>query len=290
MEFSYFIYQLIIGLSYSMLLFLIASGLTIIFGLLNIPNFAHGSLYMLGAYFTYYFLKSIPGLPFGLAIVFSVMAVGIIGAVLEFIPLRKIYERTHALQLLMTFSFILMIDDATKYFAGTDFLSIAIPKLMDGAITLPGDREMPIYSIFIILCGLVVAYLLWLGLYKTRLGKLIQAGTANKEMLSALGINVPRLFTLVFILGAILAGMAGGLSGPLKAVSVGMGETVIITIFAIVIVGGVGSLKGAFIASILIGELNTFGVVFFPDFAMAFTYILVIVVLLTKPEGLFRSR
>ena len=290
MEFSYLIYQLIIGLSYSMLLFLISSGLTIIFGLLNIPNFAHGTLYMLGAYFTYFFLHSLPGVSFGLALVLAVAAVGIIGAFLEYIPLRKIYERSHALQLLMTFSFILMLDDATKYFAGTDFLSIATPKLMEGSFTLPGNREMPVYSLFIILCGLLVAYLLWLGLYKTRLGKLVQAGTANKEMLSALGINVPRLFTLVFVLGAVLAGMAGGLAGPLKAVSVGMGETVIITIFAIVIVGGVGSLKGAFIASILVGELNTFGVVFFPSFAMAFTYILVILVLLTKPEGLFRLK
>lgn len=290
MEISYLIYQLIIGLSYSMLLFLIASGLSIIFGLLDIPNFAHGSFYMLGAYFTYFYLNSFLQVPFALAVTLAVISLGLIGALLEYIPLRKIYERPHALQLLMTFSFILMLDDAAKFFWGTDFHSIATPELLAGSFTIMRDRQLPVYSVFIILSGLVVACLLWLGLYKTKLGKLVQAGTANKEMLSALGINVPRLFTLVFILGAALAGLAGGLAGPLKAVNVGMGEAIIITIFAIVIVGGVGSLKGAFLASILVGELNTFGVVFFPRFAMVFTYALVIVVLLTKPQGLFSEK
>lgn len=287
MDAAYIFYQILNGMSYSMLLFLIASGLTIIFGLLQIPNFAHGSFYMLGAYFTYFFVNHFFGAGFFVAIMLSVLSLALVGAVFEYIPLRKIYERPHALQLLMTFSFILVIDDGAKYIWGTSFKSISPPKILSGSFLLTGNREFPTYSAFIIICGVLVAILLWLILYKTRLGKLINAGTTNKEMLNALGINVPRLFTIVFMLGSALAGLAGGLAGPWKAVTVGMGETIIITVFAIIIVGGVGSLKGAFVASILVGELNSLCVLFMPRFAMLFTYLLVIVILLTKPQGLF---
>jgi branched-chain amino acid transport system permease protein len=187
----------------------------------------------------------------------------------------------------MTFSFILILDDAAKFFWGTTFKSVETPPVLAGSILLPGGREFPIYLLFIVISGILIALLLWLLLYRTKLGKLIQAGTSNKEMLSALGINVPRLFTVVFMLGSALAGLAGGLAGPLIAVTVGIGDSIIITVFAIIIVGGVGSILGAFICSILVGELNTIGVLFMPRFAMIFTYILVIIVLLTKPEGLF---
>lgn len=286
MDISFIAFQILNGLSYSMLLFIIASGLTIIFGLLDIPNFAHGSFYMLGAYFTYSFVMLLGG-NFFLATVMAFFSLSIIGMILEYLPLRRIYNRPHALQLLMTFSFILILDDAAKFFWGTAFKSIRPPNIFSGSVLVLGERDFPVYSLFIIFSGILIALILWLILYKTKLGKLIQAGTSNKEMLSALGVNVPRLFTVVFMLGSALAGLAGGLAGPQIALTVGMAESIIITVFAIIIVGGVGSLKGAFISSILVGELNAIGICFIPRFAMIFTYILVVIILLTKPEGLF---
>jgi len=291
MDISFILTQALMGLSYGMLLFLIASGLTIIFGLLDIPNFAHGSLYMFGAFFTYWFMNQVLGGGyFFVALVMAVFSLAVIGAILEYLPLRRIYERPHALQLLMTFSFILILDDSAKFLWGTSFKSIRTPDMLAGSFQLPGGHDFPLYSMFIVFCGIFIALLLWLILYKTRLGKVIQAGTSNKEMLSALGINVPRLFTVVFMLGSALAGLAGGLAGPLIAVTVGMGDSIIITVFSIIIIGGVGSLMGAFICSILVGELNTLGILFMPRFAMIFTYILVIIILLTKPEGLFGKK
>jgi len=290
MDLAFLFGQLIMGLSSGMLLFLIASGLTIIFGLLGVPNFAHGSLYMMGAYLTYYFVSGVLQFGFLAGVIAATLSLAIIGAFLEFFPLRRIYDRPHALQLLMTFSFILMMEDSAKFFWGTSFKSIKTPDALAGSLLLPGGKEFPIYSLFIIVCGFIVALLLALLMNKTRLGKIIRAGTSNKEMLGALGINVPRLFTLVFMLGSALAGLAGGLAGPLIAVTVGMGDAIIITVFAIIIVGGVGSLMGAFLCSILVGELNTFGVHLMPGFAMIFTYILVVLILLTKPEGIFGRR
>jgi branched-chain amino acid transport system permease protein len=287
MSFPFFFSQLLMGLSSGMLLFLIASGLTIIFGLLGVPNFAHGSLYMFGAYITYAFLANIMESGFFLGLIAATLSLAFIGAFLEFLPIRRIYDRPHALQLLMTFSFILIMEDSAKFLWGTSFKSIQAPAFLSGSIQLPGGREFPTYLMFIIFCGFAVALFLFLIMHKTKLGKIIQAGTSNKEMLGALGINVPRLFTLIFMLGAALAGLAGGLAGPLIGVTAGMGDTIIITVFAIIIVGGVGSLLGAFVCSILVGELNTFGVHLMPGFAMIFTYALVVVVLLTKPEGLF---
>jgi branched-chain amino acid transport system permease protein len=287
MDIGFILYQSLNGLSYSMLLFLIASGLNIIFGLLDIPNFAHGSFYMLGAYFTYFFMNHILGANFFIALIMAFFSLAIVGAILEYLPLRCIYDRPHALQLLMTFSFILILDDSAKFVWGTTFKSIKAPDVLASSVVLPGGRDFPVYLFFIIFCGILVVLILWLILYKTKLGKLIQAGTSNKEMLSALGVNVPRLFTVVFMLGSALAGLAGGLAGPLIAITVGIGEGIIITIFVIIIAGGVGSLIGTFICSILVGELNTLGVLFMPRFAMIFNYILVIIILLTKPEGLF---
>jgi len=290
MGFTFFLAQFIMGLSSGMLLFLIASGLTLIFGLLRVPNFAHGSLYMMGAYLTYYFLFYVGQFGFFAALTAATISLAIIGALLEFFPLRRIYNRSHDLQLLMTFCFILLMEDVAKFIWGTSFKSIKTPDALAGSVLLPGGREFPIYCLFIIVCGFIVAIFLGILMNKTRLGKMIQAGTSNKEMLGALGINVPRMFTLVFMLGSALAGLAGGLAGPLIAVTVGMGDAIIIIVFAIIIVGGVGSLMGAFLCSILVGLLNTFGVYFMPGFAMIFTYMLVVIILLTKPEGIFGKR
>lgn len=287
MDISFILFNSLNGLSYSMTLFLIASGLTIIFGLLDIPNFAHGSFYMLGAYVTYSFINYIIQDSFFIAIIIAFIVLGIVGGILEFLPLRRIYDRPHALQLLMTFSFILILDDSAKFLWGTSFKSVKAPNLLSSSITLPGGREFPIYLLFLIFMGIMVAFILWLILHKTKLGKLIHAGTSNKEMLGALGINVPKLFTTVFMLGSGLAGLGGGLASPLISIIPGIGDTIIITVFIIIIVGGPGSLIGAFISSILVGELTAIGILFMPRFAMIFDYILVIIVLLTKPEGLF---
>ena len=290
MDPGYIFAQLLMGLSSGMVLFLIASGLTIIFGLLDIPNFAHGVLYMFGAYVTYYFASHMLGGGFFIGLVAATVSLAFLGALLELLPLRRIYESPHALQLLMTFAFILILEDCAKFFWGTSFMSTKTPTLLAGRIVLPGAREFPVYSAFIITCGFMVGIVLWLGMFRTKLGKMIQAARSNKEMLTALGINVPRLYTVVFMIGSALAGLAGGLASPLIAVSIGMGDAIIITVFAIIIVGGVGSLLGAFICSILIGELNTFGTHLMPGFEMIFTYVLVIVILLTRPEGLFGKR
>ncbi len=287
MNIGFVFLQFMMGLSYGMLLFLVASGLTIIFGLLEIPNFAHGSFYMFGAYITYYFMTHILQSNFFVALFVATLSLAVIGAVFELLPLRRIYGRSHELQLLMTFSFIFILEDSSKFLWGTSYKSIKTPEVLAGAILLPGGVNFPTYSIFLIFFGFGVALILWLIFDKTKLGKIIRAGASNKEMLSALGINVPKLFTLVFMMGAALAGLAGGLAGPLMAVTLGMGDSIIILAFAIIIIGGVGSIKGAFICSILVGEINTFGVHYMPGLAMVFTYILIIIVLLTKPEGFF---
>ena len=290
MDLGYIFSQLLMGLSSGMVLFLISSGLTIIFGLLDIPNFAHGVLYMFGAYITYYFVSHVVDGGFFIGLIAATVSLAFLGALLEVLPLRRIYQSPHALQLLMTFGFILILEDSAKFLWGAAFKSTKTPALLAGSILLPGARDFPVYSVFIIICGFTVGLILWLVLYKTKLGKMIQAARSNKEMLSALGVNVPRLYTVVFMIGSALAGLAGGLASPLIAVSIGMGDAIIITAFAIIIVGGVGSLLGAFVCSILVGELNTFGTHFMPGLAMIFTYILVIVVLLTRPEGLFGKK
>ncbi|MGA8833868.1 MAG: branched-chain amino acid ABC transporter permease, partial [Desulfomonilaceae bacterium] len=212
MDLGYLFAQLLMGLSAGMVLFLISSGLTIIFGLLGIPNFAHGVLYMFGAYFTYYFTAHVVDGGFFVGLFAATVCLALIGAVLEYFPLRRIYHRPHALQLLMTFGFILILEDCAKFVWGTAFKSTKTPALLAGSVLLPGGREFPLYSLFMIICGFSVALLLWLIMDKTRTGKMIQAGRSNKEMLSALGINVPRLYTVVFMLGSALAGLAGGLA------------------------------------------------------------------------------
>ena len=276
------------GLASAMLLFLISSGLTLVFGVLGIVNFAHGSLYMLGAYLAYsstLLLNPMLG-SFWLALTTSTIVVAVIGLLIERFLLKHIYKTDHIYQLLLTFSLVMIIDGLVKMIWGLDPKSFSEPAFLSGSLSVLG-RPFPAYAIFIILAGIVLSLLLWAFLSKTRFGRFIRAASADRDMTNALGINVAFIFTAVFTLGSWLAALGGVLAGPLRVTSPDMGSTIIIESFAVVVIGGLGSLPGAFIGSLLIGLLDAFGIFYLPRFSMAFTYILMALVLISKPTGLF---
>ena len=288
MDFSIIVSIFLMGLASAMLLFLISSGLTLVFGVLGIVNFAHGSLYMLGAYLAYsstLLLNPMLG-SFWLALTTSTIVVAVIGLLIERFLLKHIYKTDHIYQLLLTFSLVMIIDGLVKMIWGLDPKSFSEPAFLSGSLSVLG-RPFPAYAIFIILAGIVLSLLLWAFLSKTRFGRFIRAASADRDMTNALGINVAFIFTAVFTLGSWLAALGGVLAGPLRVTSPDMGSTIIIESFAVVVIGGLGSLPGAFIGSLLIGLLDAFGIFYLPRFSMAFTYILMALVLISKPTGLF---
>jgi len=281
----------LMGLASAMLLFLIASGLTLTFGILGIVNFAHGSLFMLGAYFMYSLLLVLNPMlgSFWLAMIIAVVVVAVIGFVIERFLLRFIYKAEVIYQLLLTFALVMIIEGLVKSFWGLDPKSFTEPSYLAGSVTILG-RPFPIYAIFIILAGIIVSLGLWALIYKTNFGKFIRAANADRDMTNALGINVNFIFTAVFTLGAALASLGGILAGPIRTTAPDMGSMIIIECFAVVVIGGLGSLPGAFIGSLLIGLLDSFGTFYVPRFSMAFTFILMAVVLIVRPAGLFGTR
>ncbi len=278
-------FQGLIGASLAMYLWLISAGLTIIFGVLRIVNFAHGSLFMVGAYLAFTFYGQL-GWPFAAAIAASLVGVGLLGLVMERGFLRHIYGIDEAYQLLLTFGFILILDDAVKLVWGGVFRIPPIPAFLDGAWTLFG-RPFPIYNAFVIALGLVVAAGLWLLFEKTWWGRTVRATASDREMANAIGVNVPRVFSGVFVFGSMLAAMGGALGTPVRVVAPGIGAEMIIQAFIITVIGGLGNLKGAFISSIIVGVLSAYGTLFFPVFELFFIFVIMAAVLLVRPQGLF---
>jgi branched-subunit amino acid ABC-type transport system permease component len=259
--------------------------LTIVFGVLGVLNFAHGSLFMLGAYFAFTFY-GLWGINFWLAMVLSLLCVGVVGYFMERFFLRYIYQEDHAYQLLLTFGFILVFDDAVKMVWGGVAKIPAMPGFFEGTVSVVG-RPFPVYNLFIIGAGLGVAIFLWALFEKTWWGKMVRASASDREMASAIGINIPTLFTGVFISGAMLAALGGALGTPVRVVAPGIGTGMIIQAFIITVIGGLGNLKGAFVGAVIVGMLSSYGILLFPVFELFLIFLIMAVVLLVKPQGLF---
>jgi len=282
------LFQGLVGLTEAMYLWLVAAGLSLIFGVLRVLNFAHGALYMIGAYLTYAVFRAFGG-NFWIALLVGPVLVALIGWVMEVVFLRRIYRVDVAFQLLLTFAFVLILDDIVKLVFGPVYQSPPTPRALSGAVMVFGS-PLPTYHLFILAAGCAVALGLWLFLEKTRWGLLVRATSADREMARALGVRSSRLFTFVFMLGAWLAGLGGALSIPVRAISPGMGETIIIEAFVVVVLGGLGSLRGAFLGSLAIGLLHAYGIVFLPIFELALAYLVMAAVLIVRPWGLFGVR
>ncbi|MFW3614056.1 branched-chain amino acid ABC transporter permease [Billgrantia antri] len=299
-----FIEQLFNGLQLGTMLFLMASGLTLVFGVMGLINLAHGSFYMVGAYATASVTAATGSFLVGLAA--GLVAAAAVGALVELIVIRRLYHRPHLDQVLATFALILIFSEGTRWLFGSSPLWLNPPQALAGSVTLPGGLRYPAYRLLIIAVGIVVAVGMYFLISRTRLGMRIRAGESDREMIGALGVNIARLYTLVFAMGAALAGLAGALVGALQSVQVGMGEPVLILAFVVIVIGGIGSIKGALYGAILVGVVDTLGRVFLPSFfgqfmppseaagvgsaiAAMLIYILMAVILAFKPKGLFAA-
>jgi branched-chain amino acid transport system permease protein len=287
MDVYFIVTQLISGFTMATLLFLVASGLTLIFGVGNIFNFAHGSFYMLGAYFGYQ-LVSVWKVNFWIALVAAGAGAGLVGAAAEFVFLRRIYGRAQegGFQILLTYCLILIFDDLVKLIWGTEYKSISKPPGFEGALRF-GDISIPIYNFAIIVIGLVVVLAAWWILSRTRPGRIARASAVDREMLGSLGVNVPLTLTIVFGLATALGGMTGALAAPLRSVTPGAGIEVIIDSLIVVVLGGMGNFWGAWLGAVLLGEVNAFAVAYVSEWSTLFSYLVMVVTLIFKPEGLF---
>jgi branched-chain amino acid transport system permease protein len=294
--------QLLNGIQLGVMLFLMAAGLTLIFGVMGLINLAHGSLYMVGA-FACATVAAWTG-SFWLGLVASLIAAAAAGAIVELVVIRRLYDRDHLDQVLATFALILIFSEGTRWIFGSFPLYLDIPPLLQGAVSLPGDASYPLYRLAIIAVGAAVALGLYLLIGRTRLGMRIRAGESDREMIGALGVDIRTLYTLVFALGSALAGLAGAVVGPLQSVQVGMGEPVLILAFVVIVIGGIGSIKGALYGALLVGITDTLGRLLLPQMLALFMapsqagmiggaaasmliYVVMAVILAVKPRGLF---
>ena len=298
----YLIEQCLNGIQLGMLLFLLAAGLTLIFGIMDLVNLAHGSLYMLGAYFAATF-AAVTG-SFVLGAILALLATLVVGMALEVIAIRRLYGRDHLDHVLGTFGLLLFFNEAVRLIWGPGGLTLPLPSQMLTAVQVLPGVFYPLYRVVIIVATLAVALLLYVLVMRTRVGMLIRAGASNREMVGALGVNIKLLYTLVFGLGAALAGFAGLMQAPILTVQIGMGENILILAFVVIIIGGIGSIRGAFVAAIIVGLIDTIGRAFLPDLVRHFVsysagsslgpslssmiiYMLMAAVLVFRPEGLF---
>ncbi|KIC38948.1 branched-chain amino acid ABC transporter permease [Leisingera sp. ANG-M7] len=294
--------QILNGLQLGMMLFLMAAGLTLVFGVMGLINLAHGSLYMVGAFAA----AAVAGWTgsFLLALIASLAAAAAAGALMELVVIRRLYRRDHLDQVLATFALILIFSEGTRWLFGSFPLFLDVPSYLSGPVSLPGGIQYPLYRLTIILIGLAVAAGLFLLIARTRIGIQIRAGEADREMIAALGVDISKLYTVVFALGAALAGLAGALVGAIQSVQVGMGEPVLILAFVVIVIGGIGSIKGALAGALLVGMTDTLGGVFLPQLFAVFMdpasaasagaslasmliYILMAAILLVRPSGLY---
>jgi branched-subunit amino acid ABC-type transport system permease component len=288
---SFLLIQSLNGLTYAMFLFLIASGLSLIFGVLRILNFAHGSLYMLGAYFTYQFVSLFIDAPghFWWAVILASLTVALIGVVIERFFLRHLYTREELYQLLFTYALVLILSDFAKIIWGTGQFSVSRPAILKGAVSIL-DQYFPKYNIVIILLGPCIAFTFWFIILRTRWGRKIRAAALDREMLDSLGVNVSRLFTVVFFIGAWMAGLGGALVSPVSAIVPGMDVEIIVNAFIVVVIGGLGSFWGTFLGSLIVGQVYALGILAFPRLSLAFIYVLMALVLILRPWGLLGRR
>jgi branched-chain amino acid transport system permease protein len=296
--------QALNGLQFGLMLFLLAAGLTLVFGIMDMINLAHGSLYMLGAFLAATLVSATGS--FALGLLLAVPATAALGMLLEMSLLRRLYARDHLSQVLATFALILIFNEAVRIVWGSD-LPLAAPAALSGPVELFPGMLYSSYRLLIIAVGLAVAALLYWMVARTRIGMLVRAGASNREMALAMGANIPRLFTIVFGVGAGLCAVAGGLLGPILAVQVGMGENILILAFVVIVIGGIGSVRGALVGSLIVGVVDTIGRAFLPILFGAFlppqfasaagpaiasvlVYLLMAVILYLRPQGLFPAR
>jgi branched-subunit amino acid ABC-type transport system permease component len=276
--------QALNGLSYGVLLFLLSVGLTLIFGMLDVVNLAHGSFYMLGAYAGLATIAATNS--FWLALLAAPLAVGVIGAAMELSVLRPLYRRPPLDQVLLTFGFIYLFEDVVKWIWGGRIRSIPPPDAFSGSVKVFG-ATVPSYRLFVIVFGLVMAVVLWWLVERTRLGSIIRAGVFDAEMASGLGIDIGRVFTGVFAFGAALGGLSGVIAGPIQSASPPMGAGILVPALIVVVVGGLGSLKGSLVGSLIIGQAETFGKAWLPGASMVMIYVVMALIVLLRPQGLF---
>ena len=274
-------------MQYGLLLFLVASGLTLIFGIMGVINLAHGSFYMIGAYLAFSLSSLLGSLPLALA-VGTVLAVAF-GYLLEWVFFSYLYDREHLQQVLMTYGLILVFEELRSILVGDDVHGVAIPELLAGSIAIGNGMTYPVYRLFVSGVCLALALGMYLLISKTRLGMMVRAGATNREMVQSLGINITLLYRVVFAVGVALAVFAGMIAAPMSSVYPGMGGQVLIICFVVVVIGGIGSIKGALIAALLIGFVDTFGKVLWQEGAGALVYVLMAAILLWRPAGLFKA-
>jgi len=279
--------QILNSVQYGLLLFLVASGLTLIFGIMGVINLAHGSFYMLGAYAAFV-LSSLTGSLLW-AIIIGVALAVVFGYVLEWVFYSFLYRRDHLQQVLLTYGLILVFEEVRSLAVGDDVHGVPVPAALASSIPLGSTMSYPVYNLVISGACLIVAALLFVLLRRTRLGMMIRAGASNREMVRSLGIEIDFLFRVVFALGVALAAFAGMINAPASSVYPGMGNQVLIICFVVVVIGGIGSVTGALIAALAIGFVDTFGKVFLPDYSGMLVYLLMAVVLVWRPEGLLRE-
>ena len=282
------------GIQYGLLLFLVASGLTLIFGIMGVINIAHGSFYMIGAYLAWSFMGWIGNFWLGLFV--GVVVAFVLGLVLEFLFIRFLYDKDHLQQVLVTYGLILIFSELRSVIWGDDVHSVAIPALLDGSIQLTENLAYPVYRIWLSGVCIVIAILMYLGIQYTRLGMMIRAGESDREMTKALGINIGLVYRFIFALGVSLAAFSGMISAPISSVFPGMGDQVLIVSFVVVVIGGLGSIKGAMVAALLVGLIDTFGKVMtlhifgvniFPEMAGMSIFALMALILMFRPQGIF---
>ena len=280
----FYLIQLLNAVQYGLLLFLLASGLTLIFGIMGVINLAHGSFYMIGAYLAYWFAKLTGSLwlaiPIGIVIAFA------IGLLLETAIFRRLYRRDHLYQVLLTFGLILIFEELRSILFGDEVHGVAIPALLDYSIPLTDTLSYPVYRLFITVVCLAIAGLLYFVIHNTRIGMMIRAGTSNREMAASLGVNIPLLFALVFAVGMCLAAFAGAIAAPISSVFPGMGNQILIICFVVVVIGGIGSINGALIASLAIGFADTVGKVIAAEYSGIVVYLVMALILLWRPQGI----
>jgi len=276
--------QLVNGLAYGVLLFLMSAGLSLIFGLMNVVNVAHGSFFMIGAFAALAIMRWTGS--FWLALALSWVPAVVIGIVMERVFIRRLYARGHLDQVLLTFGFTFVFVDLVRWMFGADIRELAVPDALSGALDL-GGVIVPRYRVFLIAFGGAVALLLWFFLERSRVGAMVRAGVDDAFTATGIGINVPLLFAAIFALGVGLAAVGGTVAAPILGLYPGMDIEILIPAFIVVVIGGMGSLRGAFVASVFVGLVDTFGKAYFPDFALFVVYLLMVVVLLTRPQGLF---
>ncbi len=282
--------QLLVGLSRTTILFIVASGMSLILGVLRIPNVAHGSLYMIGAFLAYSVNVAFGGgsTGFWLALIVAPLGVALISLAVERGLFCHLYEREHLMLLLFTFSFMLLFRDLVKLIWGSDYRSLTAPDFLQGSFSILG-MPFPTYNVFLLIVGPLVALGLWLLINKTKIGKISRAAAVDREMVGAMGINVSWVFAFVFVIGCFLAGLGGALVAPTQNINQGMDHTLIMETFLIVIIGGLGNMWGALLGALIFGLTDSVGILFWPQFAIVFPYLAVVIVLIFRPKGLLKA-